>query len=247
MKSFIQPENIITCPNRRSFSALALLSTLLFAAASVSAATLASYDMQNAPNRALPSLLAGGVTATSLTGNSLNPFGAVQKPTGNFYTTWVTTVGGGATVQDALTASQYMYLTVSPVAGNTITLSSISFDIFAATAGPSARQMYLFSDKTGFTDGSQLLAASTVAGAPLIPYNTVVAGQNFSIDLTGIGAMANISDSVTFRFYFQTPTSFQGIALDNLTVSGTVVPEPSTFALLGLGLISLVAKGRSRR
>jgi len=232
---------------RRPLGFLALLPVALFVAFSANAAPLASYNMENASNRSLASFVAGNVTATSLTGNNLNAFGAVQKPTGNYYTTWVTTAGGGVTAQDALTAAQYMYLTVTPGAGASFTLSSISFDIFAATGGPSARQIYLFSDKTGFADGSELLTASTVAGTPLIPYNTVATGQNFSIDLSGFASMANINDSATFRFYFQTPNATQGIALDNITVSGTVVPEPSTVALLGVGLFSLLASHRNRR
>jgi hypothetical protein len=247
MKSPHQLQVLTNATIRRLLGSLALLPAALFTAVSVTAAPLASYNMENAPNRSLASFVAGNVTATSLTGNNLNAFGAVQKPTGNYYTTWVTTAGGGATAQDALTAAQYMHLTVTPVAGTSFTLSSISFDIFAATGGPSARQLYLFSDKTGFVDGSELLTASTVAGTPLIPYNTVATGQNFSIDLSGFGAMASVSDSVTFRFYFQTPNATQGIALDNITVSGTVVPEPSTFALLGLGLFSLLAYNRNRR
>lgn len=235
-------------PSRRSLDVLKLLSTMLFATAAANAATLASYDMENTLNRALASLVDGGVTATSLTGNSLAPFGALQKPTGNFYTTWITTVGGGSTVQDALTAAQYMHLTVTPLAGQSFTLSSLSFDIFAATGTTTSfRQIYVFSDKTGFADGDELLTGSTnpsyTTPFSLIPFNTVTVGQNFSIDLSGFAA---VNDSVTFRIYFQTPNAAQGIALDNLTVSGAVVPEPSALAVLGLGVIALLTTKRSR-
>jgi hypothetical protein len=61
--------------------------------------------------------------------------------------------------------------------------------------------------------------------------------------------LANITDSVTFRFYTQTPTAAQSLALDNITFNGTVtpVPEPSFFAFIGLGgFLALLLVSRNR-
>lgn len=232
----------------RYLTALSAVSFAVISAASLNAATLAAYDMENATNRTLPSTTAGGLTATGFSGSSLASFGALQKPTGDFYTTFITTAGGGTTVADALvsggaTTGQYMQFTIAPIAGNTLSLDNLTFDIFAATAGPSNRQIYVFSSKTGFTAGDELFTGSTATGSTnLIPYNTVSVGQNFSIDLTGL---ADVTDSISFRIYFQTPNAAQGMAIDDITVSGTVVPEPSGYAFLGLSLLSLLAR-RSR-
>ena len=238
---------------RRLFGSLALFSAVLFSTASLRADTLALYDMQTAGARTNASLVGSGLTATSLTGNNLasgSPGSATlaSAPT-DFYTTWAFIGAGGTTDANAISSGDYFKLTLAPTAGNSITLSSLSFDVFAATAGPSARQIYLFSDKTGFAGGSELFSGGTQSGSPLIPYNTASAGQNFSIDLSGNAAFANITDSVTFRFYTQTPTASQGMAFDDITINGTVsaVPEPSSFVFFGLGILAFLRVAHHRR
>lgn len=238
---------------RRLFGSLALFSAVLSSTASLRADTLARYDMQTAGARTNASLVGSGLSATSLTGNNLaagSPGSATlaSAPT-DFYTTWSFIGAGGTTAANAISSGDYFKLTLTPTAGNSITLSSISFDLFAATAGPSARQVYLFADKTGFAGGSELFSAGTQSGSPFIPYNTASAGQNFSIDLSGFSTLANITDSVTFRFYTQTPTASQGMAFDDITINGTAtaVPEPSAFAFCGLGVLALLTVTRHRR
>ncbi len=229
---------------------------LSFLVTTTTAATLVTYDMEaSGIPRDNPSTVDPDVSATNLSLNNLNPSGtATPTSSSDTFITIVSQFAGGTTVADALTAGTggtgtYFDLTITPDALRSITLNSISFDIFAATAGPSARQLYLFSDKTGFTDGDQILSAGTTTGSPLIPYNTTTTGENFNIDLSGNSAFANITDSVTFRFYTQTPTAFQALAFDDITVDGTVavVPEPSSFALLvlaGIGFFFLRSRSK---
>ena len=238
---------------RRPFGALALFSVVLFSTAALRADVLAAYDMQTAGARTNASTVGSGLTATSLTGNNLaagSPGSATLTPAPtDFYTTWAFIGAGGSTAANAISSGDYFKLTLAPTAGNSISLTSLSFDIFAATAGPSARQIYIFSDKTGFAGGSELFSAGTQSGSPFIPYNTASAGQNFSIDLSGNPAFSGITDSITFRFYTQTPTASQGMAFDDITFNGTVnaVPEPSVFALCGLGVVALLAVKRRRQ
>ena len=248
MKTTRRIQTLISSTIRCALGVLAL-----FSAASLRADILAVYDMQNAGGRTNVSFVDSGLTATSLIGNNLNPGSPTSVTIGanttNFYTAWAFIGSGGSTASNAIVSGDFFKLTLTPTAGNSITLSSLSFDIFAATAGPSARQLYIFSDKTGIAAGSVLFTGSTVSGSPLIPYNTAANGQNFSVDLSGDSALANITDSVTFRFYTQTPTAAQSLALDNITFNGTVnpVPEPSFFAFIGLGgFLALLLVSRNR-
>jgi len=211
---------------RLSFSFLALILLALAASTSIQAAVLVSYDMQNPPWDA-PSFTDGGVSAASLVGTNLKASGTLTL-LGDVYRTWSPTYGMGSSAAYALVASNYFSLTVKPVERNSITVSSLSFKVFAATGGPSARQLYVFSDKTGYVDTVELLTASTVSGIPLIPYNNGSTGQEFIIDLSGNSAFANIPDSVTFRFYIQTPDAGQSLAFSDIVINGSTVPAPAS-------------------
>ena len=192
---------------------------------------LVDYDMQTSGSRTVASFVDASVSATDLTGNELNSLpGHLENPAGDFYTTWTSDTGGGSTAADALAVNSYVTYTVTPVPGKSITLDNLSFDVFAATAGPSARQLYVFSDKTGYTAGNELLAASTTSGSPRIPYNTS-SGQTFTIDLSENSAFEKITNSITFRLYIQTPDAGQSLALDDVVAKGIVSNDPA-FAIL---------------
>ncbi|WFB36476.1 PEP-CTERM sorting domain-containing protein [Kiritimatiellota bacterium B12222] len=239
--------------NTHSRLKLPILALAFICASSLQATILVQYDMENASNRDATSTEVSGLSASDLTLNNLNASG-ITTPSGSsdVFRTIISAYAGGTTAGEALTegagaTGTYFYLTITPDALKSISLTSISFDTFAATGGPSTRQVYLFSDKTGITDGDELISASTVSGSPLIPYNSTATGQNFSLDLSGISAFQNISDSVNFRFYTQTPTASQGIAFDDITIEGSVntIPEPSSYALFCLtGMAFLLFRSR---
>ena len=236
----------------RFFTPAAVLAAVLFASQPTQAATLVQYAMSStvsAAARAEATFEAAGLSATNLSSVNLNTNINVVltsvSPT-DFYTGWSRSAGfSGTTALQALTDATYFTLTLTPDAGQTISLDSISFNAFAATAGPSQRQFYVFSDKTGYTAGGLLYSRSTDAAVnpstPLIPYNTTISDVNFSFDLSGNSAFQNITDSVTFRIYIQTPDPNQNLAFQNLTIAGSVIPEPSSPLLLGLGLFLLLA------
>lgn len=235
----------------------ATLAVLLLACLPARAATLVQYAMSSTTSalaRTEATTEAPGLSATNLTGNNLNTNSLVNltsvSPT-TYYTGWSRSAGfSGTTALQALTDATYFTLTITPDAGQNINLDTISFNAVAGTAVPSDRQIYVFSDKTGYTTGGLLFSRSTETlvnpATPLIPYNTTTSNVNFSFDLSGNSAFQNITDSVTFRFYIQTPTVSQNLAFQSLTFEGSVIPEPTVPALLGLGLFLLLA-GPGRR
>jgi len=223
-----------------ALSLFALIST-----ASVRAGVLASWDMETNGARTVASLVDASVTVTDLAGNNLNTPGSfigesVVGGAGDDYIAYSRSSGIARTdAVGAIADSTYFSFTVTPEVGQSITLSSITFDSMAGTGGPSDRQFYLMSDKTGYLSTEVLASASTVTGSPLLPYNTSTFDQNFSADLSGMD-FANITDSVTFRIYIATPNTFQNVGFDDITLNGAVIPEPSSLVLMVLTGFALV-------
>jgi hypothetical protein len=151
----------------------------------------------------------------------------------------------------------YFSFTLAPVAGS-FSVTNISFYCMAGTATTSAnREFFLESDATGFgtTSANVLYGGATQSAlnpggginwdSTLIPFNTG-AETLFSVDLSGNSAFANLTGSATFRFYIGTDTTAQTVGFEDLTVLGTV-PEPSVYALAGLGLVLLSIGKKLRR
>ena len=68
----------------------------------------------------------------------------------------------------------------------------------------------------------------------------------------GVGAVGsvyfNLPGSIKwFEVYSDQATGSKDFAIDTLTYSGAAIPEPSTFSLLGVGVLALVARRRFRR
>jgi len=241
-----------TRPLSHNVWALSLTSLSLLFAASLHADVLAQYDMETSGSRHIASTVATDVTAGNLTGNNLNApssfiLSSVPGGSGDDYIAWSRSAGIARTDAIGVIADgTFFSFTLTPDAGRTISLDSITFDAAAGTGGPSNRQFYLFADKTTYTSGNVLASASTIAGSPLLPYNTTTFDQGFFADLTG-SAFQNITDSVTFRVYIATPNVSQNVGFDNITINGTVIPEPATYALLGgLSALALVVSRRRR-
>ena len=144
--------------------------------------------------------------------------------------------------------------------GLTITELTLSFDyeLWRQLSGSNRQSTMVFSDTNSigfnnFTVGGDAVNA-TSAGA--YTSSLAASGTNtgsmfeqatFTQTLTGL----NIVDGATFGFSFTydrgaSAGSGQSIGLDNFAMSATAIPEPSTYALLGLGVGALIWLRRRR-
>ncbi len=231
----MKENRILSKYSRRCFSALALCCAAMLPVSSLQADTLAHFDMETSGARHKASFVNSSVSVSELSGSNLNapasfmPAHIEGGTPGDDYIAWSRSIGSAQTDAMGVIADGTCFsFTIAPAAGKAITLAGISFEAMAGTAGPSDRQFYVMSDRTGYLSTAVLLSASTETGSPLIPYNTATSEQTFFIDLSGNGAFASVTEPVTFRFYIATPTVNQNIGFDDIIISGKVVavPEP---------------------
>ena len=107
-------------------------------------------------------------------------------------------------------------------------------------------------DPLRFEAGAEIFPGCTIRGARTLVGRGTLLGkagggyfENASVDVSG-SDFDNLS-SITFQFRFfdnATDNSNQINRLDDIQLSGTIVPEPASLALLPLGALAL---GRRRR
>jgi hypothetical protein len=134
-------------------------------------------------------------------------------------------VPGSTTAAGAVANQEYFQFSVTPNAGRQLDLHSLVFD--AARGGSQEpRGWVLRSSIDGYA-----ASLSTAEIPTLQPTLT-----SFSVDL-GAPAFQHLADTTTFRLYayVQAIGAGQGLFFNNMTLAGSVTPEPSTLALLGLG------------
>ena len=171
-----------------------------------------------------------GVTASPVSVGAGITFVEVSNPTPNYATQPVLRIdpAGSTTPANAVTANRYWTFSVTPLA-NPLNLSGLSFG--AGRGGASAaRGFALYSSVDAFT--TPLLSTDVAGQRPtLTPY---------AVDLTGPAFQGLAAGTpVSFRFYVYSTGAGATLEFDNVSLTGTVVPEPTGFALLlagGLGL-----------
>jgi hypothetical protein len=143
---------------------------------------------------------------------------------------------GNATAADPEAGDQILVLTITNNGINDITLDNFYFDIeIFDDANDPVDFNYASGDLTGVTNGT--LIGTTIDFAD----NGSASSDYFDVGFS-LGSLADqtlsTGQSATFHLVNPNPASEAGGAtrLDNLAFTGTVVPEPGTFALLAVGL-----------
>jgi hypothetical protein len=153
----------------------------------------------------------------------------------------------------AVSAGTYFAFTVTPTAGNTMTLTGISFD--SARGGAAVpRSWYAFSSVKGFANGSDIASAIEASQRPAFSHydeTSTVGGTaplaTGSLNLAADPSYANLTSPVTFRFYVSAPGAGQSIDFDNVSINGITTatsPEPATLGMAAIGGLCLLARRR---
>lgn len=180
-----------------------------------------------------PSTEASGVSGTAFA-NSQGSFG--------YGTATASTTTGGPTAPSVTTAgwstAQNNYwsfsLTLNPglELANTPDALSLSFTYRASGTGPTTYE-WQYNSGSGW---NSIASGAMTANSAWQPAINVAAG-----------ALAGLDGTIDFRLYGYGTTASAGTwAVDNVTLNGTVIPEPTTMVMMGIGLIGIVFARRLR-
>lgn len=195
-----------------------------------------------------------------VSGSASGPVVAAETGSGSFHgvhassaTLWETYTGNGsANSYDSTswTTGDYYEFSTSSTGHEDIT---VTFDsIGRGTGAPRDFQLSYSTDGTNFTNFGAVYALLRDAPTIVLWNSSTPSTQTtYSFDLSGISELDN-EETIYFRVSQVGTTSVNGgtvgagsVRMDNLTINGTVVPEPSSAALLGaLGLAGLLRRRR---
>lgn len=170
--------------------------------------------------------------------------GTISSGTGTAYFLGDTTSSGEAT---AVSGNDYFSFTITPAAGTTLDLTTLTFDLGGNTAGTGAFVVSAFVrtglDTFATTVGSPSVSATSVPDSS----GSTPMFENRSVDLS---SLTSISATTVIRIYiYDTTTQGGAVArIDNVVLSADViaVPEPSAYALVFAAFAGLAALRRRR-
>lgn len=221
--------------------------TLVALTGSLSAATMLTYHFTDA------SASATGVS-TYVNPTNYNPRGASLSNRSG-----ISSLGNNAFIfADATPATtdpaasnayhQFSFTVQNLGVGETLNLTSLDFDFISSNNDSSqSYTISLYSNRSGYVDTGDLLGTVTNTGSVtevINPqsYGLTAANTNAGTSFTGLTNGTNVE----FRFYFHDNTDITSRTLrtDNIVLNATVIPEPSTTLLVGLGIFALLLRRR---
>ena len=229
----------------KSLSSLLIASAVIATASAASADVIAGWSMSTA--------VAAATTGTNYTYGAAD-LGALASGTSlsGFHTasatTWSSPAGNGSTYSlssNNWTTGDYYQVSMATTGYSDV---SISWDQTRSGTGPAAFSLSMSTD--GGANFTTLLASYTVVQAGLAGTGTSgwsAAGsyQTGFTTTTVVGISAANKSNVLFRFSSLSTTASGGTGrVDNISVTGAVVPVPSPGAIALVGLAGMVARRR---
>lgn len=182
--------------------------------------------------------VSGSDPAFSITGSSTtNPAGG-SNTRHMFVRVGGTNATSATDEAGAVAANDYYTFTATPSAGFSLNLTSLNFDL-ARSGGSFTGNLFIRSSLDGFT--SNLFSDTAASGSTGLTTTGLTLDSSFQ----------NLTTPVEFRFYFAdngTTTTDNSVVfrLDNVVLSGDVIPEPGSAALLAFGALGLAFRRRAR-
>ena len=153
---------------------------------------------------------------------------------------------GGAVYEDPdanrIASENWVTFSITIPSTQEIDLTSLSFDY--TEIDPARFLLGFYTSKTGFTEGDHLLGLFRASSAS----GTLTDNNGTSVNLSGVAALQDLTDeTVEFRFLLgdDSGASSRIHVLDNIVLEGTVIPEPGSLALLGLGGLLIARRRRN--
>lgn len=239
------------------FTLGALATALLVGAMSpvASAATIATYSFSGNPSTTTDSIGAANLTASDLEwqpGLINGGVGGVSNTNDNLFFRSSATSG---TKANAISGADFVSITLTPDAGFQLDLDTLDFNFgFDFNTQPNATMNVFTQFVVGDTDpaaiGTDIGAASSALG--LVPRDTGASTAATTVDLSSIGP---VTSSVTLRVYVfddgNSNSSF--VRFDEFVVAGEItatssepIPEPASFALMGIGGLLMLTRARRK-
>jgi hypothetical protein len=218
-------------------------------AGSARAAVLVEYGFgtDSASATYQPTSSSAGVTGSAITAASGftglvsgNARSGISTTSGNPINCLFTRGTDDTDEASAVANSKYFSLTLTPGSGQTIDLSSLTFD-YRRDASSSASTGILRTDAGGDGFTTDVGGSFSMTGTSTSTFTT-----GPTLDLSGVASLQNVTLPVTFRIYIFGGTKDTAVTrYDNIAFNGTV-PEPTTAGVLCLAGMGLTLARRRR-
>lgn len=228
---------------------LLVLATLGLTISTAHAVVLVSYEFTGASAAQTSGTATGSdVTFGAFTGQDGSSNVGFSSSSNSMFVRWDATDGlNGDTLAEAITNEAFATFTLTNSTGQTVDLTNLTFDVFFDPLSTNSnyfatRTIFAMADLSGFTSGDELGSVTYADGLGPTVTDTP---DTITVDLSSLSNLAAGND-VEFRLYFVDDSDHndQIYRVDNLTVNGTVIPEPSAVLLGGLGLLALLRRRR---